>query len=191
LCQIDKKVKKQTFLHIDRDVKEKLDRIQSEFKEYQLALYLYAFSSFLEVMLLENFETAYLESVSGKIENYAFSYRELYSECYKQIEGYSTSTVQSYLLGGFASINKAAGEAISKIPVVNKSQLDETLIEAGNRLGKYNSKKTMQTMERLVNHQSAAVHIFINNINTINSLYNQPMDLLFDKENIYLGLPEN
>ncbi|MDP4159518.1 MAG: IS3 family transposase [Bacillota bacterium] len=37
-------------------MKKQLGKIQSEFKDYQLALYLYSFSFFLEVMLLaENF----------------------------------------------------------------------------------------------------------------------------------------
>ena len=44
-------------------------------------------------------------------------------------------------------------------------------------------------MEQLANIQSSAVYPFIENINTVNKLYNQPMELLFDAENIYLELP--
>ena len=186
--QIDKKTKKQSLIHMDKDVKDKLKKIQSEFKEYQLALYLYAFSSFLEVLLLENFESVYLDGISKKIEDYAFQYREMYTACYNQIEKYSKSSVQSHLLSGLASINKVAGNAVAKIPVVSKSQIDETLIEASSRLGNFSSKRTEQTMEHLINRQSSAVHIFIGNINMLNRLYNQSMDLLFDKENIYFSV---
>jgi hypothetical protein len=41
--QIDRKIKKQSFLHSDQDVKSKLKKVQSAFQDYQLALYLYSF----------------------------------------------------------------------------------------------------------------------------------------------------
>lgn len=185
--QIKKKAKKQSFLHSDKDVKDKLKKLQSEFKEYQLSLYLYAFSSFLEVMLLENFESAYLEAVAGKIEDYAFQYREQYTECYNQIEGEAKTSIQSHVLKGLAIANKAAGEAVAKIPIVSKSQVDETLIATGNRLGSFNDRRTEQALEELVNHQNSAVYIFVQHINTVNRLYNQSLELLFDSENIYIG----
>lgn len=188
--QIDRKVKKQSLFHSDKDVKDKLRKIQSEFKEYQLALYLYAFSSFLEVMLLENFESAYLDGIARKIEDYAFQYRELFTACYDQIEEYSKSSVQSYLLTGLADINKLAGDAVAKIPVVSKTQINETFVKAKSRLEKFSSKRNAQTMNRLETDPSGVVRPFIENINTVNRLYNQPTQWLFDKENIYLGLPE-
>jgi len=84
--QIKSKISKKTFFHSDQDVKKQLEKIRVEFKDYQLALYLYSFSSFLEVMLLENFESAYLDCITKKMEDYSFQYRELYSQCYDQIE---------------------------------------------------------------------------------------------------------
>ena len=185
--QIVKKIKKQSPLHSDLDVKSKLEKTQSEFKEYQLALYLYSFSSFLEVMLLENFESAYLDNIAQKIENYSYQYRELYTESYEQIERYAKSSIQSHLLSGIASISKVVGDAVAKIPVVSNSQLDENLIEASGRLGKFSSKKAEKNMDKIVSNQSCYVRPFIENINAINRLYNQPMEFLFDKENLYIG----
>ena len=188
--QIDKKINKQSFLHSDQDVKNKSNEIQSEFKDYQLALYLYSFSSFLEVMLLENFESAYLDSVAHKIEDYSYQYREFYTKCYDQIEGYSKSSIHSHLLSGLASINRVAGDVVAKVPIVSKSQINETLIETSNRLGRFSSRKTKQTMAQFVNNQSSCVRPFVENINAVNKLYNQPMELRFDQENIYFSLSE-
>ncbi len=189
--RIGKQTKKQSFFFGDKNVTEKLKKIQSEFKEYQLALYLYSFASFLEVMLLENFESAYLDSVVNKIDDYAYQYRELYNECYDQLEGNAKTSFQSHLLSGLATINKAAGEAIAKIPIVSNSQIDETLIEAGSRLENFGSRRTAETMEQLLDSEDSSVRPFIDNINIINVLYNQPMDLLFDKENVYFRLPNS
>ncbi len=186
--KMNQKIKKSIFIHHDQDVKGKLEEVRSELKEYQLALYLFSFSSFLEVMLLENFGSAYLEGAAHKIEDYSFQYRELYTKCYNQIEGYAKSSINSYLLSGLATINKVAGDAVAKIPVVSDSQIDETLIAASNRLEKFNTSKTKQTMEQFETNQSSFVSPFVENINTVNQLYNQPMEILFDQENLYLRL---
>lgn len=133
--QIKARVGKQLFLHTDQDVKKQLERVTEDFKEYQLALYLYGFAYFLEVLLQENFDAAYLEAIATKIDELSFQYRELYTEVYSQVEKYSKTSLQSRLFSGLSIANKAAGEAIAKIPVISKSQIDETLIGAGEKLG--------------------------------------------------------
>ena len=105
-------------------MKKQLAKVQDEFKEYQLALYLYAFGYFLEVLLQENFDAAYLEAVSRKIDDMSFQYRELYSMSYERIEEYTKSSLQSKVVGGLSVMNKIAGETIAKIPVISKSQID-------------------------------------------------------------------
>lgn len=189
--QIGIRINKQSLLHSDQTVNTKLKKIQAEFKEYQLALYLYSFSSFLEVMLLENFDSAYLDSVAKRIEDYSNQYRELYTTSYDQIEGYSKSSINSHLLSGLASINRVAGNAVAKVPFVSKTQIDETLTETGDRLGRFSSKKTEQTMQQFMNNQSSRVRPFIENINAVNRLYNQPMEIIFDQENVYFSLSES
>lgn len=188
--QIKKHISKKALLHSDQDVKKQLNQLQDEFKEYQLALYLYGFGYFLEILLQENFDADYLEAVSKKVEDMSFQYRELYSLAYTQIEGYTRSSLQSKLVGGLSVINRTAGEAIAKIPVISKSQIDETLIEAGEKLGTYKSKKITATMHKLVNRQSSCVRPFIDNINMVNQMYNEAMTLVFNEENLYLGPAE-
>lgn len=184
--QIRKHISKKAFLHSDQDVKKQLAQVQDEFKEYQLALYLYGFGYFLEILLQENFDAAYLEAVSKKVEDLSFQYRELYSLAYDQIEGYTKSSLQSKFFGGLSAMNKVAGEAIAKIPVISKSQIDETLIGAGEKLESYKEKKAYATMRRLVDRQRSCVRPFIDNINMVNRMYNQPLTLVFNEENLYL-----
>jgi hypothetical protein len=138
-------------------------------------------------MLLENFESSYLDSVAHKIEDYSYQYRELYTKCYDQIEGYANSSIQSHLMSGLSSINRFVGDTVAKVPVVSKSQLDEYLIETSNQLGKIGSKKAEHTMKQFANTQSSCVRPFVENINIVNRLYNQPIELLFDQENLYIG----
>lgn len=180
--QIEKKVAKKGLLHSDRDVKNKIQKVQYEFKDYELAMYIFAFSSFMEVMLLENFDAGYLSSVTKKIELYAEQYKELNQKCYELIEGDSKTSVQAYVLKGVAGLNKALGKGISKIPKISDGQVDEALIGAGERVDGFSEKRTESTMELFAREECICVRPFIDNINTVSMIYNEPMDLLFDKK---------
>lgn len=185
--QIKKQFGKKTLLHSDHDVQKMLEKVQGEFKEYQLALYVYGFAYFLEVMLQENYEKAYLSAIAKRIDEMSFQYREFYSLAYSQIENLSKSSLQAHLFGGLSAINKGAGTAIAKIPGINKSQIDETLIEAGERIGAYKKHRVQTTMRQLLERQSSCVRPFIDNINTVNRLYNEPVTLIFNHDTLYLG----
>ena len=185
--QIKKQLGKKALLHSDHDVQKMLEKVQGEFKEYQLALYIYGFTYFLEVMLQENYEKAYLSAIAKRIDEMAFQYREFYSLAYSQIENLSKSSLQAHLFGGLSAINKGAGTAIAKIPGINKSQIDETLIEAGERIGAYKNRRVQTTMQQLLERQSSCVRPFIDNINAVNRLYNEPVTLIFNHDTLYLG----
>lgn len=187
---IKSKISKKSFFHSDQDVKKQLEKIQAHFKDYQLSLYQYSFSSFLEVMLLENYDSQYLDGIVKKMEEYSCNYRELYTKCYNQIEGNAKSSIQSHLLQGLSSVNRFAGENLSKVPVIAKSKFDETLIDASNKLGEYGSERIVKSMKQLVDKQCSYNHLFVENINSINKLYNQPIELLFDNENLYIAAQE-
>lgn len=188
--QIETALAKKNVIHADRDVKKQMAKVQEGFQDYQIALYLYGFATFLDVMLLENFDGAYLTSVAQKIENYSFTYRELYTKSYDQIEAYSKTTVKSGVMRGLAAATKRTGEGIAKIPVVSKGFLDEALIGAGDRLKGMQETSTGKKMRGLVSMQTSHVQPFIENINNVNRLYNQPTEMLFDGENLYIGLGE-
>lgn len=185
--QIIAKVNKKSFIHSDQTVNKQLQQVQDQFKDYQLSLYLLAFSSFLEIMLMENFDKEYLRGVSEKIEGYSLKYRELYTQCYEEIAGYSSSSVQSALLKGLSKTSTAMGKVIEKIPVVSNSQADETLIAAGDKLQKIGDDKVRKQMQILIERQSNYVRPFIDNIDTVNELHNNPIRLLIDKENLYIA----
>ena len=173
-------------MHSDKEVDRKLNKLENLFKDYQLALYLYAFSAFLEVLLLENFDPEYLNSTITKIEDYSLKYRELYTQTYNILERSSQSSIQSGVLNGISTTSNIIGQAIAKVPVVNKAQIDENLIESSKKLKKHTSNRTAKTLNPFVNVQNTIVTPFIENIETINSLHNTSADYLFDKENLYI-----
>ncbi len=183
-------LKKKSTIHSDGDVKKQLDSIKSSFGEYQLSLYAHGFSSFLDIMLVGNYASDYLNGIKQKIERYSLQYRELYTKSYVQLESGFDTSIQSSLLKGLKKVSKATGEAISKIPVINKGPVDEALIEAGSRLEEIESKRSVQQLKKLVDHQSSCVRPFVENIEAVDKLYNNNIGMVFDKDNIYIGVAE-
>lgn len=184
--QISAKLKKKSLLESDGEVKRQLAKIRVEFKDYQLSLYLYAFSSFMQVMLLENFDKAYLASIVQKIENCAFEYRVFYSRAYDQLEGKMDQSIQTTLLKGLAQATRTSGKMIEKIPLISKMQIDETLIGAGEKMGNHSTTRAAKTMKAFIEEQSAYVRPFIDNINTVNRIFNETLAIGLDENNLYL-----
>ena len=183
---ITDRVRKRNWLHVDNDVKKQIDGLQDLFKDYQLSLYMFAYSAFLEVMLLENYEEAYLSSVSGKIEDYSFRFRELYTECFNQIEDYSSKSVQSTVLNGLSKVSTASGKFIEKVPVISKSQIDEGLIGTGEKLASLGDRHLEKMMKRFINKEQECVRPFVESIEVVNRLYNNDLEIAFDGKALYV-----
>ncbi len=170
----------------NQKVKAKVDKTEEALKDYQMALYQYSFASFLEIMLLSNFEENYLNSVVSRIEELSAQYREYYNTCYEQLETMSKGTVESFLATGIAGVTKGAGKAIEKVPVLNKGPVDEALIAASGKINEMKGNKTSKEMNRLVELAENGTNIFVERISEVNQLYNVPKEIYFDQENLYL-----
>ena len=185
--QIIAKVNKKSLIHSDKTVNKQLQDVQEQFKDYQLALYILAFSSFLDVMLLGNYNKEYLSEISAKLDGYSVKYKELYTQCYEEISGYSSTSVQSSVLKGLSKTTSAVGKFVEKIPVVEKTQIDETLIATGDKLDDIGAEKVHRQMKQLIEQQGNFVRPFIENIDAVNRLNNDPVQLIVDKDNLYIA----
>lgn len=185
--QIDTLMKKNEFIHSNQVVNKQLSKTEDLFKNYQLALYLLGLSSFLEVMLLSNFDAEYLSGISSKLENYSVNYRLLYTQCYDQIERYSSTSVETSLLKGISKVSSSAGKLISKIPAIKEGPVDEVLIAAGDKLDDINNNNLKNQMSTLIEHRNNYIKPFVDNINMLNDLHNKPMRIVADKDNLYLA----
>ena len=157
-----------------------------QFSAYRLALYLYSFSSFLEVLLLENFNKDYLHDISTKIKDYSYSYVELYTQCYNWLLDNVKRSIESGVMKGVAVAAKGMGQFINKIPVVERGRLDENLIKAGEKLDGYKDDSADEMLSRFVAMSSSSITQFSDLIDTISDLHNKDQDVLFDADNLYV-----
>ena len=68
--------------------------------------------------------------------------------------------------------------------------LENTLLEAGEKFGKLEEKMTADTMKKLIEKQDVLSRPFTDSLKRISELYNQPVTMLMDKDNIYIGIGE-
>ena len=59
-------------------------------------------------------------------------------------------------------------------------------METGELLKQFKSNKTDKTLKNFIDARSIQVQLFIDNINTVNKLYNEPLEFLIYKEYIYI-----
>ena len=187
---IEKKLGKQAFVHLDTT--KALNEAQSKFRYYKLALYLYAFSSFLDIMLLENFDAAYLNSIVSKIRNYSLEYDQFFKKSLESVEKYAANSLQARALQGIAIAGRFAGEQIAKIPDKdNKIKIDDKLISGSERLDKFNADAIKKTVDSFTAVEDSGIKMFSEKIQLINHMHNETLHIMFDSENLYLPVGSN
>ncbi len=172
--------------HVDDDARHKARDVRAKLEEYRLSVYLYAYSSFLEVMLLENFESGYLENVKNKVEDKALDYRTLYTKAYSLIEAEADSSVQAGVLGGISGAMGILGKALENTPVGDVTPIDEALIDAGKSIDRFSREVKRDILRDLPDACSSDVRPFVSGIEAIDHLYNDDVMLLADSETVYI-----
>ncbi len=184
--QIANRLREQKKMHMLKNANDYFDNILNEFREYQLACYLYGYSSFAEVMLQKNFGEAQISAVNVKMNEYAERYDALYEECRAQIAEYRRSSIEAKLIGGLGSVAKAAGEKLAAVPVMSKSSVDEALKNAGETLANYNRNAVADMIEQFAPMDDCRLMPFVENLNTLNVMHNRVDGLLTDGEYLYV-----
>lgn len=118
-------------------------------------------------------------SIYWNIKNYIHG-------CYNEIEGYTKNSVQSVLTKGIAGVTKGAGEVVSKIPLISKGGVDQFLIESSEKINNFNNKRNDKSVQRLVTNAMKGVNPFVETLNQISKIYNEPIEVLIDNKNLYL-----
>lgn len=172
-------------LETDKVVASRLKTTVEALECYKQALYLVGFTSFLEVMLLKNFEASYLRSIAERLSAESTQYLAVYTACYDKLSYDAGRSVQNVFLRHLGQVSNAAGKAIEKIPVINHAQIDARFIRAGQT---YQSKAALRSAAQaacLTISRDAGITPFIESIRAIDQMYNAPAELFIDRDYLY------
>ena len=184
--QVSRRLQEQSALHDSQAVRGMLNAVADEFREYQLSCYLYAFSTFLDVVLQGRFDDATLKGASDKLQTYGQRYTQLYDRCRAQLEGYQKSAVDVWLRDGLGNVARTVGKALSNVPILRDGPVDEALTQAGDQLKQLNKNDLSACLQALNTRSSVRMATFAENIATLDHLCNDENALLTDGTFLYL-----
>lgn len=190
-AQAISKTKKNGFIETRGQSGDAANEILDLLKEYRLAVYLYSFSIFLGIILLENYDEQYLESKAADIRQKAIDYRELYTLCYNAIESRNRESIDSFVLGGISAGIKGIGKIFEKTPLGDVTDIDEALIGAGSQIEGFDSEENERIAASLTAAKDPAVLPFAESIDSVNSAYNHPFQLYISNEALYFLTDES
>ena len=151
-----------------KSTEARLKEFENCFNYYQLSLYLYAYASYLELLLLGNFDKRYLDSVKAKLQSNIDNYQSHYVQTLEKLNLLANSSTESKALKGI-------GGLLQKVKKVNWiSNTGTTLINVGN-------KQTLDAFEAL---QEPTSKVFIDKIDELSFLSSDEIETYFDKDNI-------
>lgn len=168
-------------VHIEVD--KALNEIQTRFKYYRLALYIYAYSSFLDVVLLENFSEEFVNSIIEDITNHSTQYIDFYNETSKTVKQMAEKSGKSQAMKGVSSITSAFSKLFSKMKA-NK-QADK-LENSSKSMAEKRESSVEDLVTRFSDNKDAGVDDVIENLNYLKNLYNKESDVIIDSEYIYI-----
>lgn len=187
--QISAELQKQKGMHGAKATENLIDAVVYQFAEYQLACHLYAFSSFLDIMLQGNFDSASIESITDKMFTMAKRYEALYADCHAQMAKYQQSSIEAQIVGGIGVATKGLGKVIASIPIIREGPIDEALISVGDSIGKFNRDVAQRKLQTFEIFEDNRMNQFIENLQSVNLLHNTENAMITDGTNLYLLQP--
>ena len=188
--QINTELQKQKGFHGVKEAQNLLNAVEYQFAEYQLACYLYAFSSFLEVLLQKSFSAKDIDNISTKLIKIVQHYEMLYENCYSQVFNYQSSTIESKVVDTIGTASKKLGNAIASIPVIKDGLIDEFFINTGDNLSKHNQESIVQKLQSFTVLKNNRINPFIENLQSVDLLYNTENAMITDGTDLYILQPE-
>jgi hypothetical protein len=190
-AHVCKKLPKKHALELRDHTSKSAEDVIDLMREYQLALHVYAFSTLLDVVLVNNFKRDYLSNKIDDIRGKALDYRELYTQCFNALEQRNQRTVDSAAADVAARAIKVLGRAVAATPVGDHTQIDETLISTGSYLGEFNEGKNQDLKMSITEVREPGVELFAESLEAVSRVFDQHSTMvLTDDALLFLPHPQ-
>lgn len=184
--QILEAMKDNKLFHVQNDINSKQKSLQSLFRYYRMSTYIYSFSSYIEVMLLGNFRTEYINQVKSKVEEYSSEYSKVHSDCLEGLKKQTESSLDRRILKGVGTATKAVGGLIGSIPKVKNGNVDEWLADKGEDMQKQSESIGSEALSEFESISDSGSGTFIESLVMLDRLNNNTSEIYIDGGNVYL-----
>ena len=162
-----------------------IEDIQKKIRYYRLSLYIYSFSTFMEILLLGNYKNDYLLSKKEELDELDNEYSEVFNNALEYVKKNANKSLEGNVLSGLGSAGKAIGNLAEKVKIKN---VDNWLNEKGNNLKQSGQNIKDEFATKFDDMRESNSRPFINQIEKVDCIYNNTKEIYFDKENIYLEM---
>lgn len=162
-----------------------IEDIQKKFRYYRLSLYIYSFSTFMEILLLGNYKNDYLLSKKEELDELDNEYSEVFNNALEYVKKNANKSLEGNVLSGLGSAGKAIGNLAEKVKIKN---VDNWLNEKGDNLKQSGQNIKDEFATKFDDMRESNSRPFINQIEKVDCIYNNTKEIYFDKENIYLKM---
>ena len=162
-----------------------IEDIQKKFRYYRLSLYIYSFSTFMEILLLGNYKNDYLLSKKEELDELDNEYSEVFNNALEYVKKNANKSLEGNVLFGLGSAGKAIGNLAEKVKIKN---VDNWLNEKGDNLKQSGQNIKDDFATKFDDMKESNSRPFINQIEKVDCIYNKTKEIYFDKENIYLEM---
>lgn len=183
--QIKDELSKDKIITTNSSMNKVISDIEKKFKYYRLSLYIYSFSSLIEILLLGNYQSEYLLSKKDELDELDNEYSFVFNTALVYVKKNANKSLEGNVLAGLGSAGKVIGTVAEKVKVKN---VDTWLNAKGENLkqaGKNIKDNFAIQFEEIKESNSKP---FIYQIEKVNSIYNNTKEIYFDSEYIYLEM---
>lgn len=162
-----------------------INEIEKKFKYYRLSLYIYSFSSLMEVIFLGNCQEDFLLTKKSDLEKLDSEYLNEFNNALRYIKDNANKSLEGNVLSGLGSAGKIVGNLASMAKAKN---VNTWLNEKSDDL-----KQTGQSIKdnfaiRFESIRESNSKPFIKQLENIDSIYNKTKEIYFDGEKVYLEM---
>ena len=182
---IESKTNKKVGIHFNGKVKDFIKASIDRLNDLQLGVYQYAFSSFLEIMLLENFDEKYIDSIIKSINAHKGKYESLCLKVKEKARELSETSLQSGIVKGNSKLISGTGSLIEKV-FITRNHLGEKMIERGKKIEEKVDAKIDKRVDLISDCNGKLTEPFEKTLEIIKMIESNNYSIAFDKSNIYL-----
>ena len=162
-----------------------IEDIQEKFRYYRLSLYIYSFSTFMEILLLGNYNNDYLLNKKKELDELDNEYSEVFNNALEYVKKNANKSLEGNVLSGLGNAGKTIGNLAEKVKIKN---VDNWLNEKGDNLKQSGQNIKDDFATKFDDMKESNSRPFINQIEKVDCINTKTKEIYFDKENIYLEM---
>ena len=183
--QIKDEISKNNLFTISTSMNSITEEIQKKLKYYRLSLYIYSFSSLLEILLLGNYQSDYLLSKKDELNELDNEYLNIFNDALEYVKKNADKSLEGNILSGLGDAGKTIGNLAEKANIKN---VNIWLNETGDNLKQTGQNIKDGFVAKFDEIKESNSKPFINQIEKVNDIYNKTKEIYFDDEKIYLEM---